>query len=241
MALSLPGRLVRPRLDTADAVAWRADAVAGGVIGGVALALSWPLVRARDLTTGGGDWPAQAYRVRAVLEHGFASWSHDWAGGMPLWEGYQALPHLLTAGLVPLTGAPVERTMVVIVALLLVALRVGVYAAARWLGAPATAALAGALLAAALDTVWQPTANFTELWGLALAPYALAGGYRWAGRPGGYVVAALVGLSVEVHPLLAVVNGIGLAAACVAAPRGRSLAMLGGQMCVAAAGAAVFW
>src|SRR3712207_8133506 len=38
-----------------------------------------------------------------------SSWSHVWAGGIPPWEGYQALPHLATAGVLLLSGGETTR------------------------------------------------------------------------------------------------------------------------------------
>jgi hypothetical protein len=238
---SLSRGAIRQSVVPERATAWRPDLLAGAGVIAVAVALSWPLLTAQDLRTGAGDWPAHAFRVRELLANGLASWSHTWAGGMPLWEGYQAAPHIMTAALVRATGLPIEQTMVVLAGVLLVVLRFGVYVAARSMGAPALAAAVGALLVAALDSAWQPVANYSELWGLALAPYLLAAAYRWAGRPAGFAIAALVGLSVEVHPLLAVLGGFAFGAAFLASPGGRSTVMLGAQAAVAAAAAAVFW
>ncbi|MGH2583376.1 MAG: hypothetical protein ACRDJE_00510 [Dehalococcoidia bacterium] len=220
---------------------WLPDAVAGGAVLAVSVVLSTPLLTAKDLRTGAGDWPAHAFRIGEVLEQGVTSWSHIWAGGMPLWDGYQALPHLLTAGVIRLTGLEVTQAMVLLAGLLLILLHLSVYAVCRWFGAPPVGALIGALTVCLLDTVRQPTANYSELWGLAPAPFMLYAGYRWAGRPGGFVVAALAGLSVEVHPLLAVTGGLAFAAGYGSSPQGRSAVLLGGQALAAVAGSAVFW
>lgn len=201
----------------------------------------WPLWGAGDLDTGAGDWPAHAFRVEEIARHGIASWSHSWAGGMPVWEGYQALPHVVTLGVQRASGIETTRAMVLLAALLLVAMRATMYLALRWAGASPAAAAAGALAAAALDVLTQPVANYSELWGLALAPLLLYAGYRQAGRAGGFVVAAAVGIALEVHPLLAVAGAIGLGAGYLAWPRERSVRLLLCQGVLAAAGGAVFW
>lgn len=217
------------------------DAVALVLLLLVSLIAGWPLLNAVDLDTGAGDWSAHAFRVESILAHGIAPWSSAWSGGMPLWEGYQVVPHLFTAALVQATGWESARAMTLSVGILLVVMRVGLYVACRGLGAPPWAALVGTLLAGALDTAWQPLANFSELWGLALAPIGILAAYRWAGRPGGLVVAAVLGLSVEVHPFLTVAGGMALVAAWAVAPRSRSNALLAGQGTALIAGAAVYW
>jgi hypothetical protein len=217
------------------------DLIAGGIVVAVSVLLSQPLFRAHDLSTGAGDWAAQAFRVRDLLDHGITSWSHTWAGGMPLWEGYQALPHLTTAALVWLFGLEVTRAMVLLTGVMLIVLRSAVYVAARVLGAPPLAALTGALAVCALDTVHQPVANYSELWGLALTPLVLAGAFRWSGRPGGLIVAAFAGLAVELHPLLAVIGVVGLAAGYATGQSPRRFVIAIGQVTLFLAGAAVFW
>lgn len=220
---------------------WLPDLLAAAVSSVAALVLSWPLLTARDLDTGAGDWPAHAFRVREVLDNGLTSWSHSWAGGMPLWEGYQAVPHLLTAALVATTGLGITQAMVLLAGLLLIVLRVGTYVAARLLGAPPAAALVGSLLVCLLDTARQPTANYSELWGLAFSPLLLAAGYRSSGRPAGLVVAAVGGASIEVHPHLAVIALIGLFAGYCCSPLRRSIKLLILQAALFTLGAAVFW
>lgn len=217
------------------------DLFALALLLGAALTVAWPMLGARDLQTFGGDWPAHAFRINEIHRSGIASWSHAWAGGMPLWAGYQAAPHLLTLAMMRLTGMGTARAMVVVAGLMLVALRLSGYAALRWAGARPAAALTGVALATLLDTARQPVANYSELWGLALAPLALAGGYRCAGRPGGFIVAALLGLAVEVHPLLAVTGAISLGAGALARPRGCAWRLLLGQAVLLLFGAAVFW
>jgi hypothetical protein len=231
-----------------DAASWRwfvarplPDIAALVVLLAVGLPMVRPLLHGRDAATGAGDWHAHAFRVEELGRYGPAPWSHTWAGGMPLWEGYQGVPHVITLAIVRWTGLPTTRAMLALVACVLVLLWLSMYAVLRWAGAMPAAALAGVMAAAALDTVRQPSANYTELWGLALSPLALFAGYRWSGRWGGLVVAALIGLSVEVHPLLAVTGAIGLAAGFLAGPHGRSVGMPALQGLFVAGGAALFW
>jgi hypothetical protein len=217
------------------------ELLAGAATCTVAIALSWPLLTATDLNTGAGDWTAHAFRVREVIDHGLTSWSHAWAGGMPLWEGYQAVPHLLTAALVKVTGLGITQAMVTLTAVMLVVLRAGTYLAARMLGASPVAALVGALSVCLLDTVRQPVANYSELWGLALVPLLLAAAYRWSGRPFGLVLAVFGGVAIEVHPHLTVISILGLVAGYLASRRERSFVIATLQAVLVALGSAVFW
>lgn len=241
--MTLPARLYQARQHAVFGLRshWLPDLLAGTASCVAAATLSWPLLSARDLDTGAGDWPAHAFRVREVLDHGIASWSHTWAGGMPLWEGYQAAPHLLTAAVVSITGLGITQAMVVLAGLLLVMLRAGTYLAGRMVGASPVAALIGALVVCVLDSVRQPVANYSELWGLALTPLLLAAAYRWSGHPAGLIVAALSGLAIEMHPHLAAISALGLALGYVASRRERSAVILVVQMVLVTTGAAVFW
>ncbi|MGD9889828.1 MAG: hypothetical protein AB7N70_25985 [Dehalococcoidia bacterium] len=241
--MTLPARLyvARRHADVGWQSRWLPDLLAGAAAWTAAIILSWPLLHAIDLNTGAGDWSAHAFRVREVIDHGLTSWSHTWAGGMPLWEGYQAAPHLLTAALVAISGLGITQAMVVLTAVLLVVLRAGTYLAARMLGASPVAALIGVLTVCLLDSVRQPAANYSELWGVALAPLLLAASYRWSGRPAGLIVAAVGGVAIEVHPHLAIVSMLGFAAGFVVSRRDRSVAIVLLQAGLTAMGAAVFW
>ncbi len=179
-----------------------------------ALPGAWPLLGVHGIITGAGDWPAQSYRISLVRAHGLVSWSHEWAGGLPLWSGYQPVPHLLTALAADATGASTTRAITIALALVMLALPLSMYAALRHAGLTVLPALTGALLTLALDSRRQPAANFTELWGLALTPLLCAFAYRSAGRRSALLAALAAGLSVYIHPLAAVT---GLLAVLVAA------------------------
>jgi hypothetical protein len=191
------------------------DAGAVALIISVALYGAWPLFQAADLATGAGDWHAQAYRVLDLERHGLASWTHDWAGGLPLWSAYQFLPQAVIAGAHLLTGVPETRLMASAQGVLLVSIPVSLFVVLRLSGLRTAAALAGALLVLVLDTRRQPAANFSELWGLALAPPLLWAAYRTSGHRSGYAVAVAVGAAVYVHPLAAATGSLGILAAAL--------------------------
>lgn len=174
------------------------------------------LFGAAGLDTGAGDWDAHVYRVRELGRHGLASWTHDWAGGLPLWSSYQFVPHAIIAAAVRLTGATEARAMVVGQGVLIFVLVSGLYGVLRLGRIGAGPALVGALLALVFDDRLQPVSTFSELWGLAVAPLLLGLAYASAGRRAGYAVAAVIGLSVYLHPLALLTGCLGLIAAAIA-------------------------
>ncbi len=222
------------------------DVLAAGLILLVAAYAVAPLFTATDLVTGAGDWHAHAYRIRELGRHGLATWTHDWAGGLPPWSAYQFVPHTVTLAAMRVTGADETRAMAAAQGVLLAAVPLVMFASLRAVRIGTWAALLGALLTLTLDTRRQPAANFSELWGLALAPALLCAAYRTHGRRGGHLIAAAVGLAGYVHPLAAVVGVVGMAAAALThgrwssvvagARRPRVLVVQG----VIAAGAAAF-
>src|SRR5581483_10400130 len=104
------GRLIRV-VPVVRAAAWLGDAAAVAVLGMVALIVALPLLRAADLNTGSGDWHAHAFRIREFGAHGLATWTHEWAGGLPLWSSYQFVPHVAGWAISVLTGAGTARSM----------------------------------------------------------------------------------------------------------------------------------
>lgn len=215
------------------------DAAATALLFAVAVIAVLPLLRADDLATGAGDWPAHAYRIRSLGDQGLAPWSHDWAAGLPLWSSYQFVPHAAVLTAMRITGAAAGRAMVVGQALLLIWIPLAVLVTLRRFRVGTVAALAGALVTLALDGRRQPTANFSELWGLALAPVTLGTAWATVGRRTSMLTAAFTGAAIYVHPLAAVTGAVGMTAATLARPRLRRLAVLPVQA-VVAAGVAAF-
>ena len=193
------------------------DVAAAGLVAGVAVYGAREVFRAENLGAGAGDWHAHAYRIHDLARHGLAPWTHDWAGGLPLWSAYQFVPHALTWAATLLTGAGTTRTMAVSQGILLVLIPLAMFLLLRRAGLRTLPALLGALLAAALDTRRQPTVNYSELWGLALVPPLLFAAYHTTGRRSGYACAVAAGAAIYVHPLAAVVGALGMGAAAAQA------------------------
>lgn len=207
--------------------AWQDALVIGGL-----LALSAVLYR--DMFSGGdymplpyGDWIAHAYRALFMQEHGLATWDHNWAGGISLFQSYQFLPTVVTAVLSSLSHASVGRSMLVLEGCMLVSLSPVAYLAARALRLPPVAALFAGVMAIGLNNYASSTTIFSALWGLPLLPLLLVAVYRFRDSPIIYPVAAFCGVAIYVHPHLAEAGALALVSAwLLGAPTIRRAARL---------------
>ena len=203
----------------------------------------------RDMFTGGdymplpyGDWIAHAYRILFMQEHGLATWDHNWAGGLSLFQGYRIIPTAVTAVFSSLTHASVGRSMLVLEGCLLVSLSPSAYVAARAFRLPHAAALLTGALALGLNNYASPTTSFSALWGLALVAPLIVAIYHYRDSPAIYPIAALCGLAVYVHPHLAECGALALVSAwLLTAPSVRRLGRLGLEAGCAILASAFFW
>jgi len=161
------------------------------------------------LNTGYPDWIYHAYRIRSLLEYGFLTWSNDWVGGFPIWQSYQFLPHFITAGVQILTGWSITKSMVVVTGLLFILLRIIVYLTARFGGFSPEAGFISSILSFAIIGYQGPIREFSLLWGVTLFPLILLKAYRLKSGNGSlFIYAILIGSSIYIHPILAVISGI---------------------------------
>ncbi|MFN8559360.1 MAG: hypothetical protein U0531_19150 [Dehalococcoidia bacterium] len=216
-ALRARAAALRPRLPSMPAarLATVADIGAWLLVALLALRRAAPLIGAADLATGGGDWAAHLYRVHHLAARGLASWTFDWAGGLPLWSSYQFAPHAAVLAISRLTATDPARVMTAAQAALLVWLPLATYVLLRRAGLRSLPSLLAALLVLALDRRTQAVATFSELWGLALAPPLLWGAWVTAGRRRAVTFAALAGAAVYIHPLAAATGILAMCAAYV--------------------------
>ena len=177
-----------------------------------------PLLSAKAVVTGAGDWDAHVFRVLDLRERGLASWTNEWAGGLPLWSSYQFAPHWLTATLSGQGPERVSRTMAHEQALLVMVLPVVVFGVAWLWRVGRFPALTAGFLTLALDSRTQTVANFSELWGLVLLVALLGGLGASAYRPLGLLLAWLVGVSWIVHPLAFVGGTFAFVSAALSLP-----------------------
>ena len=182
--------------------AWK-DAVA------VAVFLVISAVLYRNMFTGGdylplpyGDWIAHAYRALFMQEHGLATWDHNWAGGISLFQNYQIVPTAVTAVFSSLTHASIGRSMLVLEGLLLVSLSPSAYLSARAFRLPFAPVLLTGTLALGLNNYASPTTSFSALWGLALVAPLTVAIYRFHDNPAIYPVAALAWGALVMRMLL---------------------------------------
>jgi hypothetical protein len=142
-ALLLAPAMIRAlkRLTTLWRSTWQ-DAAALAALLTAAVLLDPGLIGTGDcLPLSYGDWIGHAYRVLFFKEHGLATWDHNWAGGISLFQKYQFVPHAVTAVVSGLFDAPVGRTMLLLQGLLLIWVRISGYVTARAARVPPVPAL----------------------------------------------------------------------------------------------------
>ena len=167
---------------------------------------------AEYLLTGYGDWMYQAYRVKSLLHDGFLTWNHDWSAGFPFWQSYQFIPHLVTLAVVYITGWSITKTMVWLTGVLFVTIRILAYFTGRRAKVSPEGAFASSLLTFCVVGYWPALRDYSLLWGLTIFPVVISlcdearRDKRWL-----YLYSLLVGLSIYIHPILAVIAGLGLA------------------------------
>ena len=226
-----------------EATAWRWSRFDLAAVAGV-LGWAW-LSRAGSFWSHGwlaidwGDWGDQAYRVRYLARWGLVNWDPDWDRGIPLFQGYQTLPHAAALAMVHFGGASIPRAMMMSVALLLLAYPLGGYLALRWLGCGVPGAILGAALLLDLPAVAGPVRDYTSLFGLALVPILFWVVIGLLGTRRGYLGAVVVGLSPYLHPFSSVAAGA-LLAVRLAYER-RVSRRLVGQLLLALLVASFYW
>ncbi|HET9051790.1 MAG TPA: hypothetical protein VFO60_08805 [Candidatus Dormibacteraeota bacterium] len=210
-------------------------------VAGVAAAVVVPpLARATWVVYGYGDWAAHAYRVRFLEAHGLVNWDPDWDAGMPLFQGYQTLPHVLTAALDGVTRLGIPRSMLVWDMALMCALPAVGYLALRLLGCGRAGALLGAALLLDDLAMTKAAGDFAFMFGLALVPLLVWAALRGFGARGGWLGAIALGLSPYLH-LYATLGALLVLAARLAYDRSRPSARLLLQIGLAVVIAAFLW
>lgn len=186
------------------------------VIFGFGLFLCRGFLNHEYLSTGYPDWIYHAYRIKSLLSYGFLNWSNDWAGGFPLWQSYQFLPHMISAGLTILTGWSVTRSMIVLTGCLFILLRLFVYFTSRVVGFSPEGGLISSLLSFTIIGYYGPLSDFSLLWGVTLFPIMVLGAKMLEpGKSSIYIYVLLIGTSFYIHPILSVVSGLILCLRCL--------------------------
>jgi len=165
---------------------------------------------AEYLVTGYQDWIYHAYRIKSLQAYGFTTWTHDWAGGLPLWQSYQFVPHIITAVVADVLRFSVTRAMLVVTGILFVALRIELYGVCRKMGFSPEGSLLPSLLSLAIVHYYSPLSDFSYLWGITLFPLVLLLCHHCLDGRGTYLLALFIGLLVYVHPILAITSILAL-------------------------------
>ena len=192
-----PGTDVRPLRRRA----WVLDAIAVVLVGGWTFRLeSLHFWNHNYVNLTWGDWLAHAYRALFFQTYGLTNWDPDWNNGLPLFQGYQTLPHVLTVWLGQVTGATITHSMIMWTALLLLLLPVSGYLVLRSFGLGAAGAFVGAALLLDNADIGSPIGDFSYLFGVALIPILVWIVVKLIGTRAGYLGAIVIGLTPYLHP-----------------------------------------
>jgi len=155
-----------------------------------------------------GDWVAHAYRARFFEQWGLTNWDPDWDNGLPLFQGYQTLPHVLTVLVSHALGSRLPHTMMLWEGLLLVVLPVGGYLALRGMSLGVPGALLGAALLLDMADIAAPIGDFSYMFGVALVPLLAWIVLQAIGTRKGYAGAVAIGITPYLHPYSTAVAAI---------------------------------
>ncbi len=154
------------------------------------------------------DWMYQAFQVKSVAEHGFASWDHIWANGMNHWRLYQYLPHAVAVGISKFLSVSLTKAMIIeTVGILLLHLSV-TYVLLRKLRIKALPTLLAIIAFLTMPQLWAPVKEFSILFPLTLISLFT---YLWIQdmihKRHSFILPALAGIAWVFHPTLAYVTG----------------------------------
>ena len=188
-----------------------------------------------------GDWAAHAYRAEFFNAYGLINWDTDWNNGLPLFQGYQTGPHILTAWIADVFKTGIPHSMMIETGLLLVLVPISGYLVMRSLGLGAPGALLGAALLLDNADIGSPIQDFSYLFGFALLPILVAIVVKHLGHRGGYLGAILIGLSPNLHPYVTVVVGVVAVARLLYDRRSMLSRALLVQLGIAASVSSFYW
>jgi len=155
---------------------------------------------AQYLNTGYPDWLVHAYRARALSLWGYTSWNHVWSNGINLWQGYQFLPHVLTAVFASVFNVEIPRMMVLVTIVSFVLLRLFLYGMLRILGIGKVPALLSALWSFAIGQYWSGVNEYTLLFGFTLFPLIVLSFIALV-RRATYLYVFLSAMTIYIHPI----------------------------------------
>ena len=173
------------------------------------LAVTAFYIPAEVIRTNYPDWIYHAFRAQSLMQHGFLSWDNIWDNGLSYWRGYQLVPGLVTAVIALAFNLSAARAMVLLTMFLFIIFHVVLYVCLRCVrNTPIISAMVIAL-SFAFSGFWVLVGFYSILFAIVIVPPIILLWYYVDRHVGLRMIFALVvGLSVYVHPLLAVAAGI---------------------------------
>ena len=177
-------------------------------IGLLGFGLSAYYLYGKMIDTGYPDWIYHAFRAQSISQHGLLSWDTIWDNGISYWRGYQLVPGLITALVVRLAHIGATQAMMILTVALFTVFHVVLYVALRYFGRSATISAIVAALSFAFTGYWVLVGFYSILYAVVSVPLLLM---LWKaamdGRPARLNFVIAIGLSIYVHPLLALSFG----------------------------------
>lgn len=183
------------------------DAVALVTTLAICILLSSFLLQGQTLNTGYQDWIYHVFRAESLRINGFTSWDHIWNNGLSYWRAYQPIGSFIVACIATLLHCSVARASVLFTVFLYVFFRANIYIASRLFGANAFVAANIALASLAFTGYWDLLKDFSVAFAAALLPLFLALWWKSFENPRLHrYIAFSVGLSLYLHPIVAIIN-----------------------------------
>lgn len=174
-------------------------------LGLIGFGLSAYMLSGRLLDTTYSDWIYHAFRAKSLLEHGIVSWDNNGNNGLSYWRGYQVIPDGTTAIIASMTHSTPARTMIIIGVALFIMLHIVIYLSMRFMGYSKLAGIIASLLSFQFSGYWLELKDYSIAYAVVVFPLLIA---LWhASLPRSRLrpyFALCIGLSVYLHPLLAV-------------------------------------
>ncbi|MDP1833924.1 MAG: hypothetical protein Q8L11_03255 [Candidatus Moranbacteria bacterium] len=155
------------------------------------------------LQTGYQDWIYHAFRVQDISQFGIASWDHIWSGGINHWRAFQYIEHMLTYGVVNLTGMSITHAMLWISIVVFIALRVFMYGVLRYLKISRLFSAVAVIVSFAFSQQWTALKEFSIFVGFIVVPlYVLLWIATLKSMRYVFLLAAITGASWSIHPVV---------------------------------------
>jgi len=156
-----------------------------------------------SIRTGYPDWVFHAFRIKTLMNHGFASWDNVWSNGINYWRAYQYVGHVLTLLVASALNLSITRTMILLMGSIFILSRVTLYILMRCLRYPPVLSTLITIVTYTMSQQWVGVKDFSVFFFIGLFPIFIAiwikafSNTRWL-----YLLVALAGAMWSLHPVM---------------------------------------